>query len=177
MKKIGLLVREDIISEVNDRASDISGCFFFSFNKVNASSFNRLRNDLRNTEARVFVAKNNLLQRAFDKLGWEDGESLSGTETAMVFSYGADVVNVCKVLVGFSKENEFFQIKGGILKDKKVDSKEITALSKLPPREVVLGMALGAIASPLTGFLGALNQVIQKFVWAIEEVKKTKEQK
>ena len=110
MKKIGLLVREDVISEVNNRASDINGCFFFSFNKVNASSFNRLRNDLRSTEAKVFVAKNSSLQKAFDQLGWEDGESLSGTETAMVFSYGSDVVNVCKVLVGFSKENEFFQI-------------------------------------------------------------------
>jgi len=50
-------------------------------------------------------------------------------------------------------------------------------LAKLPSKEVLLGMAVSALAAPLSGFANVLNQVILKFVWAIEEIKKTKDKK
>jgi len=74
----------------------------------------------------------------------------------------------------FSKDNENLLIKGGILKDKKITLQEVKDLAKLPSREVLLGMAVGAMASPITGFLNALNQVVLKFLWTIEEIKKKK---
>ena len=175
MKKLGVLVRENIDEEVKKRNEEARACFLFSFNKVNAFAFNTMRNNLREAGSRVFVAKNSLLKRAFSSLGWDDNGSLASDETAVVFVYDDDVVKSCKVLAEFAKENEIFQIKGGVLKDKKLSAKEILDLAKLPPKEVLLAIAIGAMAAPLTGFLSAMNQVLLRFLWVVQEMKKGKE--
>ena len=177
MKKIGLLTREKIVQDLKEKVTKTEGLFFVGFSKVGAFPFNLLRNALRDSQATIFVAKNSLFKKALSELGWEDINVLLDAETGAVFVDDKDVVKPCKVLVEFAKESEALTIKGGMIKDKKVTAKEVDALAKLPSKEVLLGAAVSALASPLSGFVNALNQVILKFVWAIVEVKKTKEQK
>ena len=175
VKKIGLLTRERIVEELKQGVKDTEGCFFIGFNKVGAFSFNELRNNLRDSGTRIFVAKNSLFKRALGELGWEDVNSLLETETGIVIIKEDDVVKACKILVEFTKETETLQLKGGIIKDKRVSPKEVGVLAKLPSREVLIGTVVSTFASPLCGFLNTLNQMILKFVWVIEEIKKAKE--
>lgn len=175
VKKIGLLTRERIVEELKQGVKDTEGCFFIGFNKVGAFSFNELRNNLRDSGARIFVAKNSLFKRALGELGWEDVNSLLETETGVVIIKEKTIVKACKILVEFTKETETLQLKGGIIKDKRVSPKEVGALAKLPSREVLIGTVVSTFASPLCGFLNTLNQMILKFVWVIEEIKKAKE--
>lgn len=176
-KQIGLLTREKIVEELKQGIKDTEGCFFISFNKVGAFSFNKLRNNLRDSGARIFIAKNSLFKRALGELGWEDVNSLLEAETGVVIIKEDDVVKACKILVEFTKDTEALQLKGGIIKDKRVSPKELGLLAKLPSREVLIGTVVSTFASPLSGFLNTLNQIILKFVWVLEEIKKTKEQK
>tara|TARA_B100000315_G_scaffold257534_1_gene306700 strand:+ start:1339 stop:1884 length:546 start_codon:yes stop_codon:yes gene_type:complete len=176
-KKVGLMTREKIISEIKERAQEAQACYFISFNKLPAYPFNVLRNDLAASNTKVFITKNSLFLKALSEIGWEDFDNLLEAETALVLVYDEDVVKPAKTLVDFSKEFESLKLKGGVIKDKKVGAKELIALAKLPSREVLLGTALSAISSPLTGFLSALNQIICKFVWVVEEIKKVKETK
>lgn len=176
-KKIGLLTRERIVEDFKQRVKDTEGYFFVGFNKVAAFSFNELRNNLRDSGAKVFVAKNSLFKKALGELGWEDLDSLLEAETGVVVIKDEDVVKACKILVDFSKDTETLQLKGGVIKDKRIGPKELGDLAKLPSREILIGTVVSTFASPLSGFLNALNQVILKFVWAIEEIKKSKEQK
>ena len=176
-KKIGLLTRERIVQEIKQGVKDIEGCFFVGFNKVGAFGFNELRNNLRDFGARIFVAKNSLFKKALSESGWEDVNSLLEAETGLVIIKENDVVKACKILVEFAKETEALQLKGGIIKDRRVSPKELGALAKLPSREVLIGVVVSTFASPLCGFLNTLNQIILKFVWVVEEIKKVKEQK
>lgn len=175
VKKIGLLTRERIVEEIKQGVKDAEGCFFIGFNKVGAFSFNELRNNLRDSGNRIFVAKNSLFKRALDELGWEDVNSLLETETGIVIIKEDDVVKACKILVEFTKDTEALQLKGGVIKDKRISPKELGLLAKLPSREVLIGTVVSTFASPLRGFLNTLNQMILKFVWVIEEIKKAKE--
>ena len=78
-------------------------------------------------------------------------------------------------MIDFTKDNEnIIELRGGFLSSKKISSREMSDLAKLPAREVMLGMALGTMIAPLTGFLVSMNQVILKFVWTVEEIKKKK---
>lgn len=174
MKTVGLDVKEKIITEVKQSIKDSQGCFFINFNKVKASAVSQLRNNLRDCGAKVFVAKNSLLKLAFDQHAKDDLDGFLAQETAIVFVYDKDIVKTCKSLVDFTKENEALQLRGGFLKKDKITAEGLTALAKLPPKEVLLGMAVSAIASPLTGFVAALNQIVLKFVWVVEEIKKQK---
>lgn len=174
MKHIGTIVREKVIDELKENISQSEGCFFINFNKVKSLSISQLRNNLRTTKAKVYVAKNSLLSKAFDAKSDSIASFISG-ETAIVFVYDKDIVKTAKALVDFAKENEILKIQGGLLKDKAVTSDDLTALAKLPPKEVLLGMAVSGLASPITGFVSTLNQVILKFLWTVEEIKKHKE--
>jgi len=176
-KKIGLLTRERIVDELKQGIKSTEGCFFINFSKVGAFPFNELRNNLRESGARIFVAKNSLFERALKELGWSDVDNLVEAETGVVIVNDEDVVKACKVLVDFAKENEFLQLKGGVIKDKRISSKELKTIAKLPSREILIGRVVSSFASPLSGFLNALNQIILKFVWVIEEIKKIKQEK
>ncbi|MFA6281019.1 MAG: 50S ribosomal protein L10 [Candidatus Omnitrophota bacterium] len=174
MKRIGVVVREKIVDEIKENIKESEGCFFLNFNKVKARSVSQLRNNLRTTGANIYVAKNSLFEKAFDDKK-ENLNNFISQETAVVFIHDKDIVKTCKALVDFAKENEILQIKGGFIKDKPITTDEVSALSKLPPKEVLLGMAVSGIASPLTSFVSTLNQVVLKFVWAIDGIKKSKE--
>lgn len=177
MKKVGLIVREKIMEEIKAGVKDTTGCFFVAFNKVRAFPYNVLRNNLKGAGARVFVAKNSLFRKVFQELEWGNlGGFLEG-ETGVIFVYDKDVVKACKILVEFSKQSEVLKLKGGFVGKQKITSEQVSNLAKLPAKEVLLAMALRGLISPLTGFMGALNQIILKFVWAIEEIKKVKSEK
>ncbi|MDD5069327.1 MAG: 50S ribosomal protein L10 [Candidatus Omnitrophica bacterium] len=174
MKSVGVITRETITSEIKDSFSNSQACYFLSFNKVKAVVLNNVRGQLHNLGSRIFVAKNSLVKKAFLDIGWDDLNDFVTGETGIVFVYDQDVVETCKKLVAFSKENETLELKGGILKNKRITSKELIELSKLPAREILLGTAVGALASPITGFMTVLNQIVLKFLWTLEEIKKTK---
>ena len=174
MKHIGTIVREKVVDEIKENVQQSEGCFFVNLNKVKALSISQLRNNLRTTNSKVYVAKNSLFSKAFDVNKDSMANFISG-ETAAVFVYDKDIVRAAKVLVDFAKENEIIQVKGGLLKDKAVSAQDLNSLAKLPPKEVLLGMAVSGLASPITGFVSTLNQVILKFVWVVEEIKKNKE--
>ena len=88
MKTLGLLVREQIVDEIKERADGVNACFFINFNKVKAFALNSARNDLKKSGANVFVAKNSLFEKAFSELGY-DASSLLGKETGVVFVEGS----------------------------------------------------------------------------------------
>ena len=174
MKKIGLLAKEKIVEEIQHRIKDTQASFFIGFNKADASSFNGLRNNLKKANTNIFISKNSLLHIAFKKLGWKDFDTFLDAETGIVFVYDKDVVRACKILVDFTKEKEMLRLKGGVLNEKRITPQELTDLAKLPSKEIILSMAVSGIASPITGFLTVLNQIILKFLWVVEEVKKKK---
>lgn len=174
MKRIGLTVREKIISDIKEKFKDTNGCFFVGFNKVKAFPYNSLRNKLHKLNSKILVAKNSLFKRTFAEIGWQEADSFLQRETGIVFVYDKDIVAACKTIVDFFKDSEVMDIKGGFLGGRKLGVKDVHALAKLPSKNVLLGMATRGLASPLTGFSGVLNQIILKFIWTIEELKKKK---
>ena len=175
MKKVGLIVREKIVDDIKMGAKNASACFFVKLNSIPAFSLNTMRNGLQRQGAKFVMAKNTLIERAFKDVGFNDLEGLMGKETGVVFVNDKDAVKACKTLIDFTKDNEnIIELRGGFLSSKKISSREMSDLAKLPAREVMLGMALGTMIAPLTGFLVSMNQVILKFVWTVEEIKKKK---
>jgi large subunit ribosomal protein L10 len=176
-KKIGAITRETMVAGVKDQLSQAQACIFIGFSRLPAFPFNILRNDLRAVKARVLITKNTLFKLALTDAGYQIPDEFLATETGVVFLNENDVVNGCKVLAEFSSQNEFLAIKGGLIQNRLLSPKELISIAKLPPKEVLMGMTVSAIASPLTGLLAAMNQIILKFVWAVDEIKKVKEKK
>ncbi len=176
-ERIGLVIRKKIVEEIKERLNSAQAYVFVGFSKLKAQQLNTLRDNLKKENSLMRIFKNSLIRRAFSDLGKELDNSFVEGPTGIVFVY-EDIVKVCKLLVDFSKESEeAFYLKGGFLEEKKLNKEELLELAKLPPYEILLGKTLNAFCAPLTGFLNSLNQIILKFVWLVEEIKKKKEER
>ncbi|MCM8824270.1 MAG: 50S ribosomal protein L10 [Candidatus Omnitrophica bacterium] len=173
MKRVGLIYREKIIELLLKEWDNTDTCLLVGFDKVKAFNLNQLRNELRKEKSKMFVSKKSLIARAFQDKGISCDSNLLAESKAIVF-VSDDMVKITKLLLDFSKENEGFSLKGGFIKDKPLTFKQLEEIADLPSKEVLIGMAVMAIASPLTGFLGTMKNIILKFIWLIEELKKKK---
>ena len=123
-----------------------------------------LRKDLRNAGAKCTIIKNNITRRALQEAGIEGLEEKLVGPTAVIMS-NEDYLEPAKTIYKFSKDNKFYEIKGGVVEGKVMTAEEIITLAKLPSREALLSMLAGAL-------LGNISKVAV----ALEEVRKQKEE-
>ena len=70
-----------------------------------------------------------------------------------------DYLEPLKAIYKFSKDNEFYKIKGGIIEGKIVSTEELITLAKLPSRQELLGMLAGGLLGTISKFAVAIDQV------------------
>jgi ribosomal protein L10 len=63
------------------------------------------------------------------------------------------------------------KLEGGFLEDKILAQKDIETLAKLPPKAVLRVLVVLALKAPISGLAMALNQVLLKFVYCIDQIK------
>jgi large subunit ribosomal protein L10 len=70
-----------------------------------------------------------------------------------------DYLETAKAIYEFSKKNDFYKIKGGIIEGKVMTAEEIITLAKLPSKETLIGMLAGALLGNISKLAVALDQV------------------
>ena len=129
---------------------------------IDVVSDTTLRRDLRGANAKYTVIKNNITKRALAECGIEGLEDKLVGPTAVIMS-NEDYLEPAKAIYKFSKDNEFYEIKGGVIEGKVMTAEEIITLAKLPSRETLLSMLAGALLGNISKIAVALDQVrIQK---------------
>lgn len=174
MKKVGLLYRGKLIEQLISDWKQAQACIFISFDKVTALAFNQLRTELSKDSTSILVSKNSLTKRALQEIDITDADELLKGPTGIVIVKGEELPKVCKAMITFAKENPGLVLKGGYMGEKKLSEADLVSLSDLPPRDVLLAQAIRTMVMPLTGFMSTMNNVILKFVWLVEEIKKNK---
>lgn len=128
-----------------------------------------LRRNLRNANANARVIKNNITRRALQEAGIEGLEDKLVGPTAVILS-NEDYLEPSKVIYNFTKSNDFYKIKGGVIDGKVMTAEEIITLAKLPSRETLLSMLAGALLSNISKVAVALNEVKKQKEEAGEKV-------
>ena len=125
---------------------------------INVADDTVLRKDLRNANATYTIIKNNITRRALAECGIEGLEEKLEGPTAVVMSK-EDYLEPSKVIYKYSKDNDFYKIKGGVIDGKVMTAEEIITLAKLPSRETLLSMLAGALLGNISKVAVALNEV------------------
>jgi large subunit ribosomal protein L10 len=121
-----------------------------------------LRERLNEAGARFRVVKNTLTVRAVEQAGADDLKELLVGPTAFTFvaAEGGDVAMAAKALFQFRREHEILDFKGGLMEGEPLTIEQLQALARLPARDVLDGQLVGVLASPVTGLVRGLNQLI-----------------
>ena len=125
---------------------------------INVEDVTKLRTDIRNANAEYKVIKNNIIRRALAEAGIEGLDEMLEGPTAVVMN-NEDYLETAKAIYNYSKDNDFYKIKGGVIEGKVMTAEEIITLAKLPSRETLLSMLAGALLGNISKVAVALNEV------------------
>ena len=148
--------KEGQVNDLKDKFQRATSVIVADYRGIDVQSVNDLRSKLREGDYEYRVAKNTLLKRAVE--GSDAAalvEHLSGP-TAVAFSY-EEPVGLAKVLVAYAKENEAFELKGGVLEGRAVDSGEIATLATLPSLQELRAKLVGLLQAPAQKVLGVVQ--------------------
>ena len=118
----------------------------------------KLRRDLRATNSSYRIIKNNIIRRALAEAGIEGLEDQLVGPVAVVLN-NEDYLDGTKVIYNFTKDNDYYKIKGGVIDGKLMTTEEIITLAKLPSRETLLSMLAGGLLANISKLAVALEQV------------------
>ena len=136
---------------------------------INVADVTELRSELRKSDSEYKVIKNNIIRRALAENGIEGLDDLLEGPTAVIMN-NEDYLEAAKAIYNYSKDNDFYKIKGGVIEGKVMTAEEIITLAKLPSRETLLSMLAGALLSNISKVAVALNEVKKQKEEAGEKV-------
>ena len=146
------------VKELAEKMKTAKLILLTEYRGINVADDTKLRRDLRGANATCNVIKNNITRRALAECKLEGLEDKLVGPTAVIMSQ-EDYLEASKTIYKFSKDNEYYKIKGGVVDGKVMTADEIITLAKLPSRETLLSMLAGALLSNISKVAVALNEV------------------
>ncbi len=150
--------KEEEVSVLAEKMKNAKLILLTDYRGITVDDVTSLRNDLRNVNAQYKVIKNNIVKRALALNGETSLDAVLEGPTAVIISE-EDYLAPLKAIYNFSKDNDYYQIKGGIVEGKVVSVEELITLAKLPSRQELLGMLAGALLGNISKVAVALDQV------------------
>lgn len=162
------------IADLTDKFSRSKAVVFTEYKGLTVAEIANLRKLLKEAGAEYKVAKNTLIDIAVRGTPVEAAKEFFVGPTGVAFGFD-DPVAATKKVLEYSGKNEKLKIKSGVIEGKLLLFDDLKALSKLPPRNILLGMMAGTFQAPAAKLARLLNATVAQFAYALEAVKNKKE--
>lgn len=154
--------KKEEVTKLANKIKEAKLVLLTDYRGINVENVTTLRADLRKSNTEYTVIKNNITKRALQEAGIEGLEDKLVGPTAVIMS-NEDYLEPSKTIYEFTKNNDYYKIKGGVIDGKVMTAEEIITLAKLPSKETLLSMLAGALLANIQKFAVAIDQVrIQK---------------
>jgi len=153
--------KKQLVSELASQLKDAKSIVFVDFRGVTVAEDTAMRRTFRQENVTYRVCKNTLFKRALNEIGITDfDEKLFEGTTAVVFAN--DEVAPARLFCDASKKLKKMEVKFGIVNGKTMNKAEIEAIAKIPSKDILIAMLLGALQGPISALARALNQIAEK---------------
>lgn len=150
--------KEEEVKALAEKLKSAKVIILTDYRGINVADVTKLRSDLRNVNSEYKVIKNNIIKRALDMNGETGLDELLSGPTAILMGE-EDYLEPAKVIYNFTKKNDFYKIKGGIIEGKVMTAEEIITLAKLPSKQELLSKLAGCLLANISKLAVALDQV------------------
>ncbi len=169
--------KAEIISQLEEAVTNCSVGVLTDYRGLSASEMTGLRRKLREAGIEYRVVKNTLARFAAERAG--KTYLISSFEGPVAIAFGYDnITEPARVLLDYIRSSKLtLSIKGGFLGDRLLTPDDVTTLSKLPQREVLLSQVLSGMQSPIVSLLGCLSSPLRGFIGILQaRIKQLKEE-
>ncbi len=151
-------LKKEQVSNLAQQMKEAKLILLTDYRGINVENVTNLRTELRNIGAEYKVIKNNITKRALAECGIEGLDNELEGPTAVIMT-NEDYLEPTKVIYNFTKNNDYYKIKGGVIDGKVMTADEIITLAKLPSRQELLSMLAGGLLANISKLAIALDQV------------------
>ncbi len=168
--------KELVISDLREIVTQSKGAILTDYRGLTVAELTTLRKKLREVNAEYHVVKNTLFKIAIGEVAGAQLDTLLNGPTAIAFAKG-DVVPTSKAVIDFlaTLKKPEIKLKGGFIDGKVYNVEDVTAISKLPKKEVIVAQLLGSLNAPTANLVGTLDNIIGEFIRTIQAIADSKE--
>jgi large subunit ribosomal protein L10 len=163
--QINTLVKDELTAAFREMEHAV----LVDYTGMSAQQSDELRTMVGRQGAEMLIVKNTLARLALNALHLDDVAELITGPVALVHG-GDDPVVLTKAVMDWSKKEKVLKVRGGMLAGKALTAADMSALAALPSIDMLRAQVVSAIASPLTGFVGALQGVLRNVVGVLKAI-------
>lgn len=161
--------KEASISDIQENVKSAVSIVFISYDKLTVAEVSELRANLAEAGGGMRVIPKRLLKIALHNANIDFDPAKHEGQMAVV--WGDDAVAPAKTLNTFASEHEDkIQLLAGILENNILNLEEVTALSKLPTRQQLLGQLASVLAGPTRGLVTVLSGTQRGLVQSLQAI-------
>jgi large subunit ribosomal protein L10 len=161
-----------IVEQLKKELEQCQEVIVVGYKGLAVETFNELRAKLVKAGARCRVVKNTLVDKALVELKLKGLAGLVEGETAVIM--GREGNAMAKIAADFSKENEVFVIRGGLIEKSIFNKDRVLKYAYLPSREELLSQLAVSVKAPLYMLVNSLSGCITNLVRVLDSVKSKK---
>ncbi len=164
-----------IIEEVKEKISSARLAILTDFQGMSVAEMTELRRLLRDADVDYKVYKNTLTRIAAEQLGINEIEKYLVGPTALAFGKSDNLVTPAKIIKDFSAKHQHLKIKAGILNKKVISPEDVSSLTNIPPKEILIAMVLGGLQAPVSKLLSVLQAPMREFIGVLRSLAEKRE--
>ncbi len=159
----------ETVGRMKELLGQSKGTILTEYRGLTVAEITKLRGKLREVGGEYHVVKNTLYKIAIGPELTPEVAALFEGPTAIVFATDDPTVTAKALLDGLKEiKKPEVKVKAAVIDGKVYSAEQVVALSKIPPRPIVLGQVVGTLQAPLTGFAGTLNGVLSEFARTLQ---------
>jgi large subunit ribosomal protein L10 len=158
-----------VIDEITVQIQESEAIFAVDYRGITVAQAAELRGKLRAADATMRIVKNTLTERAADSAGAPALKPLLAGPTALTFVRG-DAAAAAKAVADFTRATNLLPFKGGIMNGQALVPEQVVAIARLPSRDVLNAQLVNIVASPLTGLVTSLSNLISGLARQLSQV-------
>lgn len=153
--------KKELATELEDVFKKSNSVVFVNFEKLTVQDSNQLRRRLQTENVGYKVSKKTLIKRALTANNIEG--DLPDMPGQIAIAFGEDLLSPAREVYGFQKEHkENISIIGGVFEGKFKNKEEMLSIATIPPLQVLRGMFVNLINSPIQRLVVGLDQIRSK---------------
>ena len=163
-----------VIEEIAVQIQESEAVFAVDYRGISVVQAAELRGKLREADATLRVVKNTLTERAADNAGAEALKPFLQGPTALTIARG-DAAAAAKVVADYGRATQLLPFKGGYTGGQSFAAEQVVAIARLPTRDVLNAQLVNIVASPLTGLVTSLSNLISGLARQLSQLAEQKE--
>lgn len=153
--------KKEIVTNLEKAIAKSKSVVFVNFHKLLVKDASAIRRSLKGENVGYVVAKKSLFKRVLDGANIKGNAPILNGELAL--AYGEDILTPARGIYDFQKKLEGkVSILGGIFDGEYKSREEMISIASIPSLDVLRGMFVNIINSPIQRFAIALNQIAEK---------------